>query len=472
MGAHKRDGAALVDRAALVQSERSRTIGAPIQALPPGLWVVGFVFFEFVTQLLLIVPGLGSARVVFRVAGFTGSLAMLVLLPPRGRPLRPISHWVGAVLLILGLEMLNPQAGGVIPATAQFMLNLSILAPVFWVPRTAVTVRTFRSLVLCFWGFYSLSACVGVLQAYFPGHFQPALSSILAAQGKWKAVALQITLASGEHIFRPMGLSDVPGAAAFAALYAIVLGTGILLLPKPPFPWARLAAVASMLAGMICLYLCQVRSLLVMTGICVIVMIAVTAISGKFSRAVGLLTAAAAVIPISFVAAFALGGKLVTKRLSTLVQADAGTVYCSNRGHFLDQTINEYLPRFPLGAGLGRWGMVCKYFSNLDDYLYVEIQWTGWLFDGGLPLILVYSGAILAATWLCFRMVRKFAGTDGNLDIWASVVVAYNVGALALCFNYPVFIGTTGLEFWVLNAALICAGQNAEREGSPRKVLS
>jgi hypothetical protein len=40
---------------------------------------------------------------------------------------------------------------------------------------------------------------------------------------------------------------------------------------------------------------------------------------------------------------------------------------------------------------------------------------------------------------------------------------SYNVGALAICFNYPLFEGTGGIEFWLLNMAVLCAAQNAER---------
>ena len=42
------------------------------------------------------------------------------------------------------------------------------------------------------------------------------------------------------------------------------------------------------------------------------------------------------------------------------------------------------------------------------------------------------------------------------------MLVAYNVGAIALCFNYVPFIGTAGLEFWLLNAALAVAAINAD----------
>jgi hypothetical protein len=38
------------------------------------------------------------------------------------------------------------------------------------------------------------------------------------------------------------------------------------------------------------------------------------------------------------------------------------------------------------------------------------------------------------------------------------VVAGYNLGTIALTFSYHAFMSTTGIEFWVLNAALIQVG--------------
>jgi hypothetical protein len=304
---------------------------------------------------------------------------------------------------------------------------------------------------------------LGVLQAYFPGQFQPPLSAVLASNSRDRLAALEIELASGMRVFRPMGLTDTPGGAAFAGLYAVLLGTGMVLSPKPPFRGARLIAIGGMVAGLMCLYLCQVRSLLVMAGVCVLTLLVLSLISGRISRLVGLLGAAAAVIPGAFALAIAVGGTAMTNRLATLVAADPGTVYYVNRGHFLERTLSRYLPQYPLGAGLGRYGMVSAYFGNPADALWVEIQWTGWLFDGGIALIFLYVTAILLASWACFKVaLGRIGAADPSLSLWGAVIVAYNVGALAVCFNYPLFGGTGGVEFWLLNMAVICAAQDTQ----------
>jgi hypothetical protein len=54
------------------------------------------------------------------------------------------------------------------------------------------------------------------------------------------------------------------------------------------------------------------------------------------------------------------------------------------------------------------------------------------------------------------------------LWIWAAVIVAYDFGALAVTFNYPLFIGQGGMEFWLLNAALFTGAQRSVAPEAPR----
>ncbi|HKO47015.1 MAG TPA: hypothetical protein VJV79_04790 [Polyangiaceae bacterium] len=441
---------------------RQGTVDAIPQVKKAKPWLVGFVLLHFACQLLLLVPSLGSARIIMRTATFGVGLAFLVLIPNKGVWRTPLRACALCILGLLGLEFFHPEGGGLLAGFAALMLNLAILAPIFWVPRTGTTSAQLRALITILWLFYTVSAILGVLQAYFPGRFQPPLSSVLAANSRNQLAGLEIVLASGARMFRPMGLTDVPGGAASAGLYAVLLGTGMLL--SPTFRGARFLAVGSMFAGLMCLYLCQVRSLLVMAGVGIIVLLALLLITGRVSKLVGLLGAIGAIIPGAFALALAIGGNAMIRRLTSLIESDPGSVYYTNRGHFLETTLNHHLPLYPLGAGLGRYGMVNSYFGNPGTGLWVEIQWTGWLFDGGVALMFLYTAAILIASAACLKVaLGRLGSADPSLSIWASVIVGYNVGAFAICFNYPLFGGTGGVEFWVLNMALLCAAQNAGR---------
>ena len=99
--------------------------------------------------------------------------------------------------------------------------------------------------------------------------------------------------------------------------------------------------------------------------------------------------------------------------------------------------------------------MIQYYFAPNAEMMWAEIQWTGWLFDGGVPLWIAYGLAILIALWISWRIaIDKRVGDFG---VWAALICAYNVAAGAVTFSYPLFNGQGGMEFWVLNACLYTA---------------
>ena len=81
---------------------------------------------------------------------------------------------------------------------------------------------------------------------------------------------------------------------------------------------------------------------------------------------------------IAFAFAIAIGGDAVTGRLSTLIEDNPTKVYYSNRGFFIEHTFVDMLPQYPLGAGLGRYGMMRTYFGSWLDSgskpIWVEVQ--------------------------------------------------------------------------------------------------
>src|SRR5262249_15004643 len=159
------------------------------------------------------------------------------------------------------------------------------------------------------------SAAFGVLQVTYPGRFQPNLSSVVANMKEGRADGLKVTLASGERVFRPMGLTDVPGGAAPAGMYAVLFGLGFFLGSRGTL---RAAAVGGMVVGLFCIYLSQVRSVLVMTGVCVAGLAAVLLVRREWGRLVSVLVLVGGVVVVSFAWAVAVGGQGVTERLRTL----------------------------------------------------------------------------------------------------------------------------------------------------------
>jgi hypothetical protein len=422
------------------------------QAAPPGAgWIYAFLGVEVVCQLALLWSALAPGRVVFRSAAFGTSLVFFFIVPGRPRTSMPIRVGVLAILAIVTLSAFNPEGAGPLAAFAHLAFYASIVAPVLWVPRLKLDEKVLERLLIALWLVSTASATAGVLQAYFPGRFQPNIALLAAETGKRQLEGLMIHLSSGDWIPRPMGLTDTPGGAAFGGLYAALLGLGVAF--RRPFPYARIAAMGSTVIGAICLYLCQIRSLIVMLGICFVAVILILALAGRLSRSGFALVAVLGLAGVGLYLALSLGGEGVTRRLATLVASDAGTVYYNTRGGFLEHTFAELLPEYPLGAGLGRWGMVNQYFGEGQRSLWAEIQWSAWLYDGGILLLLIYPLTILATIWQGISIATK--PWSEVLDGWAPVVAGYNIGALAMTFSYPLFMSTGGIDFWVINATLI-----------------
>ena len=121
------------------------------------------------------------------------------------------------------------------------------------------------------------------------------------------------------------------------------------------------------------------------------------------------------------------------------------------------------IPDYLFGAGLGRWGLVSNYFGGGGN-LWAEIQWTGWLYDGGLGFLIVYPLTVLVMTFQAARLALRHSSR--TLGVWAAIVTGYDVGSLALTFSYQVFTSAGGVQFWLINALLLQASQTSDAEES------
>jgi len=427
-------------------------------ALHPPWVLYGVIAFEITCQMLLLFPIFATARVLLRTAAFGGNLALLFVLR-RSQKNHPSSTLALIVIAIIFVSILHPTTVSGWAGVATAALYSAILAPIFWVQRVRVDMRTARNVLFLLWAFNTTSALVGALQMYFPGHLQPALATGTAFDDDAYVESLKIELASGERVLRPMGLTDTPGGAAFASLYSVVLGVGFLL--GRPRLWFRAVLIASMALALVSLYLSQVRSVFVMLVISLLSMGLPFVLQRRTRRFLTLVAVIVAVGAAGFTLAVSLGGDLVLSRLSSLWEDSPGTVYYTNRGKFLEYTLIELLPQYPLGVGLGRWGMINSYFGERlsgPRPMWAEINWTGWLYDGGLPLMLAYAGAIYVALRTSLRIARGPSNAPNeSLQRWAAIVFGYGVGALASTFNACIFASTGGVDFWILNATIFAA---------------
>ncbi|RKH67991.1 O-antigen ligase family protein [Corallococcus llansteffanensis] len=433
----------------------------PVGFLGSGRVVVAFIAMLFVCQLALLVEALSPLRVVFRILAFGMSLALLVLV--KGRRLKhPAMPFLVASAVLTAFNFFHPGTNSPMAAAAQLGIQVSVFAPVFWASRLRIDEKMFGRIVLLLFLFNMASAALGILQVTFPGRFQPALSTMVESQGEGYVRSLQFETASGERVFRPMGLTDIPGGASTGAFYVVLLGGAFLLSRQGALK--KVLGAAGIGVGLICLYLGQVRVAAVTLLVCMAAMALVLVVSGRWVRLVALAAVVGGFAVVAFGWAVAVGGDAVLTRWNTLLSDDPSQVYQSNRGRFLDSTFEEVLPEFPLGAGLGRYGMANAYFGDNSDRenppLWAEIQWTAWAYDGGWLGLVCYPLALLVTLGWSFQMARRRDEVRSELWLWGSLLFAYDLGALAQTFSYQFFMSQMGMEFWLLNAAFFSAYWN------------
>lgn len=407
---------------------------------------------QFLSAAVLFVPGTQPLRTYVRAMPYIGAflpLGYYVTRNLRGWQPAGAGALIGA-LLLLPLNLLHPttQMGAGI---AQCIFQLAIAAPMFWMSRGVRSTQQFQRVLVLIFLMNFLSAALGVLQVYAPERFLPGQFSTQLREDYLGS--LTYVGNDGRIITRPPGLSDVPGGAAVAGGVAAVLGLGLVFRARSP--WQTAGALAAVLVGVAVVYLTQVRSVFLMIVAAAVVLTLVMVKMGRLARASWLIVGGGAVLVGSFLWATSLGGAVVNERFLGISQQGAVGVFQQNRGSFLNETLGDLLTRYPLGAGVGRWGMMNSTFGDPNAFraapIHVEIQLTGWLLDGGLPMWLLYGGAVLLSI---FAALRLAADPDPVLSDLALVAVALQVFIAGLSLAGPIFNTQMGVLFWSCAASL------------------
>jgi hypothetical protein len=220
--------------------------------------------------------------------------------------------------------------------------------------------------------------------------------------------------------------------------------------------WVRASCLAAAVAGMTALYLTHVRSLTMVAAGSVALFAVLRLRQGRTVEGTLSLAAGVVLVAGAYVWARAVGGDAVTDRFSGLTDEGALRMFSEQRGMFIRYTLSELLYEFPFGAGLGRWGMMQVYFGDPTLWqappIHVEIQLTGWLLDGGLPLWLLYGGALAAAVRFTYNLAVRNASKAWQ-DV-AIIVLCLQLILIALCMTGPVFNTQLGIMFWAITGAL------------------
>lgn len=412
-----------------------------------------FVISQTFLPALLYLPGTQSIRLWLRVAPFLISLAAFgwwLMREHDEREMHPATPWIAGVMGLLTIMLFHPTTASLMGGLAHLAVYLAVLAPVFWAPalvRSPEHLARLLGLILICSG---ANALVGVLQVYDPDRWMPAELSRVITDGAMGLGPVTYAGPDGRIIIRPPGLFDTPGAVAGPAMFAALLGAvfGLSALPV----WQRAAAFAFSAAGVAAIYLSQVRVSLVVLVLMCAAYVFVLLRQGRTGKASTFGILAGSVLVGAFTLAVALGGTSISERVFTLFGDDPLEVYYRARGLQLDYTLSELMYQFPLGAGLGRWGMAAGYFaSGPVSTIWAEIQVTGWVIDGGIPMLVLYIGALVITSLQAFRLS---ASPHPRVAACAAVVFGANLGIAIMTLSFTPFVTQIGLQYWFLAGAL------------------
>jgi len=424
----------------------------------------------YLSSALLFIPGAQAVRGFIRGMPYTASLLMLLWWLGRGAVIR--WGWRGMTLLLISLALMaiglaHPEAN-LFAGAGQFLFQLSIVGPFFWMSSQAIDPNRLRRLLGLIFLASAASAAAGLLQFTYPERFMPPEFNKSFAKAQEYLESLSYIDATGRKVYRPPGLTDLPGGACIGS--AVTAALGLLLAARPRTTMLRRLLFLAMAGlGLVTLYLTLVRSMLMVVVLIYAIMCVMLIRQGRYRYSLILGAIAGGLVVGSFLIAASLGGENLSQRFVSIVETGVGKSFQSSRGLFLDYALRETAWEYPLGAGIGRWGTMLHYFGvydrNPSPPLHAEIQITGWLFDGGIPLMISYSLAIVATMWGLYRLATN---PRQAMAFPALVAICMNLFVVVQALAGPSFNSTTGLQFWLVTALVFRA---AEWRRAPRPAV-
>ena len=430
-----------------------------------------FVVAQVVGPALLFLPGTQRFRVVLRMGVFGLSLLGLVLGMLRPRVARGHPAWTLLVIaaVYMTVMILHPKTNTAMAGLAQICLHLTIAAPIFWAPRYFLgDYRRLARVLTILWVLNGASAVVGILQVRDPATWLPAEFSSALFQGILDLGSFQYRTTDGRIVTRPPGLGDTPGAACGAGMF--VASAGLAYLGLPVSNLRKLLGLMMGIAGVTVVFLTHVRSALVVLVGSSLVYLIILIIQKRLIEILVIICSISACGVISLRYAASLGGQSTVNRFATLFEDDALTVYeRSARLGMVTNTFDTLILEHPLGAGLGRWGMMREYFGNeynLDSpKIWAEVQFPAWVLDGGIVLLSLYLIALVVAVHRLLRL--SLLHHSFLLRQWGGVVIMLSAAPIALMFSYTPFNAQMGMQFWLLIGAFEGVAQGEGGDAVP-----
>jgi hypothetical protein len=423
-------------------------------------WAEAFIALQLLWGIVLFIPGAQSYRIYIKALPYVLGAASLVYYFRRetGEPIAPYAKWLLVSFALLLVNLLQPTTH-LMAGIGQIVFQICIAGPAFWMARA---IRSERRLTLLLWVLFAsslIASVVGILQVYFPERFLPPEFSVLSLTLNPDLVSsLTYVGADGRSIIRPPGLSDIPGGAAVAAMMTMVLG--VTLAMGRSQPWVvRTLCVSGAVVGMTTLFLTHVRSLSLVAAGGIAVCAVLQFRQGRTAQGAASVAVGTVLVAGAYLWAVSVGGDAVVDRFLGLLNDGVIRTFDENRGQTIRYTMTELISESPFGAGVGRWGMMQTLLGDSTMWfapaIHVETQPTGWLMDGGVPLLFLYVGALVIALRYTYRVAID--SRTGRLQDVATALLCLQLTVVGFCLSGPVFNTQLGIQFWAVTGALFGA---------------
>jgi hypothetical protein len=437
----------------------------PVTPVAPRRWgwpEDGFLVIFFLSSGLLLIPGAQAFRMPIRAVPYVAPLIFLLLhLGTRSeKKAPPGARLMLLALVLLTLNLFHPETR-LLPGLAHWAMTVGIAAPLFWAYKLTDKQTFWRVLNVCF-VCSAANAFVGLLQVYFPDRFLPAEFFALDVLKKIGGTYIG---AEGQRLFRPPGLSNTTEMACFDSALSVLLG--LILGTRGGLGPRRVLYYAGAAVGMFVLYLTFARSLTIMMVVGGAAFCALLARGGRLGKALTVAAVGFGVVTAGFAWALTVGGRSLEKRFIGTWDKGVGDTWQRERSSYYTQLWDSYILKYPLGIGLGRWGMPAYYFGGeggrppkeVGRDIFVHVSPSGWVLDGGVPMLLLYGGAVCLAPLAAYRLARS--APDPQVRYMAAAVCSLDLMIIGMCASNPIFSSPMGLEFWLFNAVLHGAATSA-----------
>ena len=238
-------------------------------------------------------------------------------------------------------------------------------------------------------------------------------------------------------------------------MLALTLGVAFCFLQ--PTLLKKGLCLTSAFLGLAVIFLAHVRVLLLLGAGSIAIYTVVLILQNHVARVLALVKLGLVISVIGWSIAMSFGGQSVRDRFASLIEDDPLTVYDkSQRGTMLKGAFDTLIWEYPLGAGLGRWGMVRKYFGDESNVaspsIWAELQYPAWIIDGGVVLLVCYCVALIVTA--TEQLSIALNSESPRLRDIAAVVVALSAATIATTFGGVPFVTPQGMQFWFLAGAL------------------